>query len=70
MEGSVLNLAQHATATCCRKCLYYWYGVPRNRPLDGRELDFCESMVLAYLERRKGELRAIETGAANGGDRV
>jgi hypothetical protein len=69
MEGSVLNLAQHATATCCRKCLYYWYGVPRNRPLDDRELDFCENMVLAYLERRKGELRAIETGAANGGDR-
>jgi hypothetical protein len=69
MEGSVLNLAQHTTATCCRKCLYYWYGVPRNRALDNRELDFCENMVLAYLERRKGELRAIEAGYADGGDR-
>jgi hypothetical protein len=62
MGGSVLNLAQHATATCCRKCLYYWYGIPRDRGLNRDELDFCERMVLAYLELRDNELRAIEKG--------
>jgi hypothetical protein len=66
MEGSVLNLAQHATATCCRKCFYYWYGIPRHRALEGYELDFCERMIVAYLERRGEEMRAIETSDADG----
>jgi hypothetical protein len=69
MAGSILNLAQHATATCCRKCLYYWYGIPRDRALDDREKDFCERIVLAYLDRRGSELRAIEVSDADGGDR-
>jgi hypothetical protein len=68
MKGSVLNLAQHATATCCRKCLYYWYGVPRDRALNDAELDFCERLVLAYLERRNGELQRIEVEDVNKDD--
>lgn len=59
--GSVLNLAQHATATCCRKCLYYWYGIPRDRALKETELEFCEKMLIAYLDRREGELRSFES---------
>lgn len=56
---SVLNLAQHATATCCRKCLYYWYDIPRERALREDELDFCETMIQSYLDRRALELDEI-----------
>lgn len=56
MEGSAIHYGRHATATCCRKCLEYWYGVPRGRPLDQGELDFCESLVNAYLDERAAEL--------------
>ncbi len=66
LEGSILNLAQHATATCCRKCAYYWYAIPKDRPLKPDELQFCESMVLAYLDRRDTELRAIEATNPDG----
>jgi hypothetical protein len=66
LEGSVLNMAQHATATCCRKCAYYWYAIPKDRPLQRDELQFCESMVLAYLDRRDAELRAIEATNPDG----
>ena len=60
LEGNVLFYAQHATATCCRRCAWYWYGIPRDRELTPTEQAFCADIVLAYLDRRDGELRAIE----------
>lgn len=55
-DGDVLNYAQHATATCCRKCLDYWYGIEQGRELEVAELDFCEALVHAYLDRRAGDI--------------
>lgn len=56
--GSAIHFAQHATATCCRKCLEYWHGIERNRDLTKEELDYCEGLVLAYLDSRSTELMA------------
>lgn len=55
-EGSAIFYAQHATATCCRKCLEYWYGIARKRKLTKAELDFCENLVVAYIDMRRDEL--------------
>lgn len=63
-DGSAIHYAQHATATCCRKCLEYWHGVARNRDLSKEELDYCEGLVIAYLELRSEELFEQE-GLAN-----
>lgn len=68
LEGSILNFAQHATATCCRRCAYYWYAIPKDGPLTSSELDFCERMMLAYLDRRASELNAIAEPADQGPD--
>ncbi|MDP9423339.1 MAG: DUF4186 domain-containing protein [Pseudomonadota bacterium] len=62
-EGNVLFYAQHATATCCRRCAWYWYGIPREGPLSAEDLAFCTSLVQAYLDRREGEIRAIAASA-------
>ena len=59
MEGSVLNLAQHATATCCRRCAWYWYGLPRKEDYDEAQLAFCDGLIQAYLDQRQEELEAI-----------
>jgi len=55
-EGSAIHYAQHATATCCRKCLHYWHGIERNRELTKEELDYCEGLICAYLDLRADEL--------------
>lgn len=55
-EGSAICYAQHATATCCRKCLEYWHGIERNRELTEGELDYCEGLVCSYLDLRAHEL--------------
>jgi Domain of unknown function (DUF4186) len=57
MEGNVIYYAQHATATCCRKCLCYWHGVPMNRGLRADELDYCEILVKRYLDERLPDLQ-------------
>ncbi len=28
MGAEIVNYAQHATATCCRRCLEYWHNIP------------------------------------------
>jgi len=63
-EGSALFYAQHATATCCRKCLEYWHGIERGRELTPEELTYCEGLVIAYLEARWEELLADDGNAS------
>jgi hypothetical protein len=63
MVGSAINYARHATATCCRKCLEYWYNVPRGRALTEGELDFCEALVTTYLDERADALWPPAPGA-------
>jgi hypothetical protein len=60
-EGSAIHYAQHATATCCRKCLEYWHGIERNRELTSVELSYCEGLVFAYLDLRSVDLLADDT---------
>ena len=59
LNGNVLHYAQHATATCCRRCAWYWYGIPCEGELSAENLAFCEGLINAYLDRREGEIRAI-----------
>ena len=47
MRGHPAFVAQHATATCCRKCLRRWHGIAEGRELTAEEQDY----VLAVLER-------------------
>jgi hypothetical protein len=59
LEGNVLFYAQHATATCCRKCAWYWYGIPHDGVMDDQDISFCEGLVNAYIDRRADEISAI-----------
>ena len=45
--GHPVFRAQHATATCCRNCLFKWHGVSRGKKLTERELDY----ILLVIER-------------------
>ena len=57
--GNVLFYAQHATATCCRKCTYYWYGIQREEVMSEKDMEFCVALVQSYIDRRQGEISAI-----------
>jgi hypothetical protein len=50
--GNVLYYAQHATATCCRRCVACWHGISEGREITPVELAYLVQLVLAYLEKR------------------
>lgn len=49
---NAVHYAQHATATCCRKCVEEWHGIPRGRELTDEELAYCTALVTMYIEER------------------
>lgn len=53
---SAIPYAQHATATCCRKCLEYWHGITVGRLMTPAELDYCTELVCLYIEDRIPQL--------------
>ena len=55
-KGKLIYYAQHATATCCRKCAEEWHGIDRNRPLTQKEIEYMVDLVMLYVKKRVPEL--------------
>lgn len=55
-QGHPVFVAQHATATCCRKCVQRWHGIPRGRDLSQDEIALLTAIVLRWLQRWVGSL--------------
>ena len=51
MRGHPVFIAEHATATCCRKCLEKWYHIPSNRRLTDKEIDFIVNIIMAWIDK-------------------
>ncbi len=56
LQGNVIYYAQHATATCCRKCAEEWYGIDRNRPLATEEIKYMVDLIMLYVKTRVPDL--------------
>jgi hypothetical protein len=52
----VLFYAQHATATCCRRCMNVWHGIPEGRELFEEEVNFCVELLVRYVDARLPDL--------------
>lgn len=44
--------AQHATASCCRKCVEEWHAIPRGRELATDEIEYLAALAMFFLEAR------------------
>lgn len=51
MKGHPVFIAQHATATCCRSCLYKWHHIPKGRKLTDKEIDYIVSLIMAWIKK-------------------
>jgi hypothetical protein len=52
MRGHPVFIAQHATATCCRKCIQKWHGIEKGGALDDVEVDFVVALIMGWIERQ------------------
>ncbi|MDD4797420.1 MAG: DUF4186 family protein, partial [Eubacteriales bacterium] len=48
-DDKLLHWAQHATATCCRKCLAQWYGIGADIALSEADYAYFTQVVVQYL---------------------
>lgn len=55
-ENNPIFYAQHATATCCRKCMEKWHNVSRDEPLEEKDLEYFARLVDLYLDERLPDL--------------
>ncbi len=49
MRGHPVFVAQHATATCCRSCLWRWHKIPRYRPLTDAQIERVVAVIGYWL---------------------
>ena len=54
MKGHPVFIAQHATATCCRGCLFKWHKIEKNKALTNEEIDYIVCVIMKWI---KNELR-------------
>ena len=50
MKGHPVFIAQHATATCCRSCLYKWHHIPKGRTLTKKEVDYIVELIMLWIK--------------------
>lgn len=54
--GNTIFYGQHATASCCRRCIEYWHGIAPDRDLTYQETTYLTSLVVRYLDERLPDL--------------
>ena len=55
MRGHPVFIAQHATACCCRGCLYKWHHINKNKELSSLEIDYIVNIIMKWIERQINE---------------
>lgn len=51
-KGYPVFIAQHATATCCRKCLNKWYKIAENKTLTEDEITSILNIIMKWIEKQ------------------
>lgn len=50
MKGHPVFIAQHATGTCCRSCLYKWHHINKNKELTTEEIDYIVLVIMQWIK--------------------
>ena len=51
MRGHPVFIAQHATATCCRSCLYKWHHINKEKELNKTEINYIVTLLYVWIKK-------------------
>ena len=51
MKGHPVFIAQHATACCCRGCIYKWHKIPTGRKLTDEEQEYILNVIMKWIDQ-------------------
>lgn len=49
MNGHPVFISQHATATCCRKCLFKWHHIETNTALNEKQINYIVNLIMDWI---------------------
>lgn len=55
-KADAIHFAQHATATCCRRCIEVWHGIARHQVLPEEDVEYFAKLILRYVVDRLPDL--------------
>jgi hypothetical protein len=50
--GNIIYYAQHATATCCRKCIQIWHKIPSSQDLTEEQQGYFAELIMLFIKER------------------
>ena len=53
MRGHPTFIAQHATATCCRGCLFKWHRIPMGISLSDEQKKYVVNVIMKWICKNK-----------------
>jgi hypothetical protein len=51
-KHNIILFAQHATASCCRKCIQIWHNIPYDKELDDNDIKYLKDLILLYVHNK------------------
>ena len=54
MRGHPVFIAQHATATCCRKCINKWHGFATGTQLNEQQQKYIVDLIMRWIQKQIG----------------
>lgn len=52
MRGHPVFIAQHATATCCRGCIYKWHKFPQGKKLTAEQQEYIVQLIMTWIKKQ------------------
>ena len=50
-KGHPVFVSMHATATCCRNCLYKWHHIKKEKELTEKEIEYVVDFILFWITK-------------------
>lgn len=51
-KHNIIFFAQHATGSCCRKCIQIWHNIPYDKELDENDINYLENLIMLYIKTK------------------
>ena len=51
MRGHPVFIAQHATGTCCRRCLEKWHYISKNKNMTDDDIKYVVDIIMSWIEK-------------------
>ena len=48
-RGHPVFIAEHATATCCRGCLFKWHKIDKDKELSKEEVEYIVKVIMYWI---------------------